>query len=70
MEKQNLTYYKIFIELVSDEHKVKIYLNNDYKDLIEVKKIINNFKKKKYIKINNKIEEKRKKDHPQGLNTA
>ena len=70
MEKQNLTYYKIFIELVSDVHKVKIYLNNDYKDLIEVKKIINNFKKQKYITINNLIEEKRKKDHPQGLNTA
>jgi DNA topoisomerase-3 len=70
LEKQNLTYYKIYIKLKSDEHVVKIYLNKDYKDFREVRKIINGFRKERNLIINNLIEDKRKKEHPPGLNTA
>ena len=70
LEKQNLTYYKIYIKLKSDKHEVKIYLNDDYKDLNKVYEILNKLKKKNNIKIKNLTEEKRKREHPQGLNTA
>ena len=70
LEKQDLIYYKIYIKLKSEEHEVKIYLQKDYKDLREVKKIINDFRYKRKLIINNLIEDKRKKEHPPGLNTA
>ena len=70
LEKQDLIYYKIYIKLKSDEHEVKIYLQKDYKDFREVREIINDFRKKRKLIINNLIEEKRTKEHPPGLNTA
>ena len=70
MEKQNLTYYKIYIELFLKKSKVKIYLDEEYKNKNLVKNIIKSLKKFNYIKINNLIREKRTKKHPLGLNTA
>ena len=75
LEKKNLTYYKIYIQLLLDKNKlVKIFLNNEYKNVDEVRNILrklNNLKnrnKKLQIKIKNS--EKRKRAHPTGLNTA
>ena len=71
MEKENLIYYKIYIKLsLNDDSVVKIWLDKEYKDLDEVKKIIKKFQKYGYIKINNIIKEKRTKKHPLGLNTV
>ena len=72
LEKQNLTYYKIYIELLVEEgHYVKIFLNKDYKDLNEVISIIRNIKKhKKNLEIKKLRTEKRQREHPSGLNTS
>ena len=72
LEKQNLIFYKIYIELLVEEgHFVKIYLNKDYKDLNEVKNIIRSIKyHNKKLEIKKLTSEKRQKERPSGLNTA
>ena len=75
LEKQNLIYYKIYIELLIDKkHIIKIYLNKDYKDKNEVSIIVKSLKNlqknKKCLEVKKLTSEKRQKDHPLGLNTA
>ena len=71
LEKQDLTYYKIYIELYKDKrHKVKIFFNKDYKYLDEVKNIVKKLKKYKKLQMKKLTSEKRQKEHPKGLNTA
>ena len=71
LEKQNLIYYKVFIELaLKGGRNVKIYLNKDYKNLNEVNAIIRKIKRHKLLKVKKLTKEKRQREHPQGLNTA
>ena len=71
LEKEDLTYYKIYIQLLIDkEHKVKIFFNKDYKNLDEVKNILQKLKKYQKLQLKKLTSEKRQKGHPIGLNTA
>ena len=75
LENQNLDYYKIYIKLkVDKEHIVKIFLNEDYKNKADVEKIVKKLnilkERKRNLEIKIKSSEKRKKEHPLGLNTA
>ena len=70
MEKENLIYYKIYIKISLHNSIITIWLDNDYKDLNEVKKIIKKIKRYGYINIENINREKRIKLPPLGLNTV
>ena len=78
LEKQNLIYYKIFIELLlknkNEKYSVKIYLNEDYKNLNEVLYIVESLRRfkrqRKLLEIEKLTSEKREKERPPGLNTA
>ena len=63
-------YYKIYLEIKLDQNNItKIYLDDNYDDSSEVKKIIKDIKNHNLIVRDITIQQ-RTKSHPQGLNTA
>ena len=68
MEKDNKIYYKIYIKLKLNEDLItKIYLEDEFYDLNEVKEIIKLFEKNKNIIISKISKEKKIKSHPLAL---
>ena len=69
-QNQKNKYYKIFLEIKLDQNnKIKIYLDNNYDDESEVKKIINKINNHNLI-VKEITTQQRTKSPPQGLNTA
>ena len=69
-QNQKNKYYKIFLEIKLDQNnKIKIYLDDNYDDESEVKKIINKINNHNLI-VKEIATQQRTKSPPQGLNTA
>ena len=68
--KNDLTYYKIFIEVKFSGENIKIFLDGEFKDKNEVNKIISEIKKNKCLKVKDLISENKTLPHPSALNTA
>ena len=68
--KQNLLkYYKIFIELNINNAKIKIYLDEEYKNINEVKNIISEIKNKYFLNVYSLSSEHKSLPRPHVLNT-
>ena len=68
--KNDLTYFKIFIEVKFSGENIKIFLDGEFKDKNEVNKIISEIKKNKCLKVKDLISENKTLPHPSALNTA
>ena len=69
--KQNLLkYYKIFIELNINNEKIKIYLDEEYKNINEVKNIISEIKNKYFLNVYSLSSEHKSLPRPHALNTV
>ena len=68
--KNDLTYYKIFIEVKFSGENIKIFLDGEFKDKNEVNKVISEIKKNKCLKVKDLISENKTLPHPSALNTA
>ena len=66
----SLTYYKIFLEININEQKIKIYLDDDFKNEKDVKEKIVELQKNKLLTVVEMKSENKTLPHPNALNTV